>query len=145
MGKFGNSPKEMYHSAYSAWEANGREGPEPEMTMEGAYIGPRPKDAFAAEGGNPEGLNWHGKSEFEAMGLPVPNFRKSAGIRHLKDMGFSDRERMDEIVGKMVASIERDDSHEALEVAMRLGCDATACYRMLAVLLTEPEPAEYAA
>lgn len=106
----------------------------------GGYIGPRPKDIHAAEGGNPKGMHWHGKSEFEALGLPVPMFRRSAGIRHLKEMGFTDREQMDRIVGKMSARIERDDSHMALEDAMRLGCDATACYRMLAVLLCEPEP-----
>jgi hypothetical protein len=87
----------------------------------------------------------HGKSGFDALGLPVPFFRRSEGISHLRDMGFTDRERMDQIVGKMSAHIERDDSHAALEVAMQLGVDATGCYRMLAVLLTaerQPEPAE---
>jgi hypothetical protein len=99
----------------------------------GTYFGPRPTDL------NRDGMN-HGKSEFAALGLPVPFFRRSAGIRHLRDMGFADRERMDEIVGKMCAYIERDDSHMALEVAMQLGLDATGCYRMLAVLLCARAP-----
>jgi hypothetical protein len=136
MGKFANSPEEFYRVAYAAWVEGGREGPEPEMGMQGAYLGPRPCDL------NRDGMS-HGKSGFDALGLPVPFFRRSAGIHHLRDMGFTDRERMDEIVGKMSARIERDDSHGALEEAMRLGCDDTACYRMLAVLLTaerQPEP-----
>ena len=104
-----------------------------------SYVGPRPKEKFAEEGGNP-GSTWHGKSEWEALGLPVPFFRRSAAINHMKAMGFTDRAKMEEVVGKMSERIERDDSHMALEDALRLGCDATACYRLLAVLLTEPEP-----
>lgn len=103
--------------------------------MQGTYLGPRPCDL------NRDGMN-HGKSGFEALGLPVPFFRRSAGIHHLRDMGFTDRQQMDEIVGKMCARIERDDSHQALEVAMKLGVDTTGCYRMLAVLLTAEEPGE---
>lgn len=139
MGKFANSPEEMWRMEMDAWRAGGCEGPEPQMSSQGMYIGPRPRDAF---GGNPTGSHWHGKSEFEALGLPVPYFRQSAAIRHLRQMGFTDREQMDEIVGKMSARIERDDSHGALEVAMKLGADATACYRLLAVLLCEGEPVE---
>jgi hypothetical protein len=84
----------------------------------------------------------HGRSGFEALGFPVPFWRRSEAIRHLRDMGFTDRERMDEIVGKMCARIERDDSHGALEECMRLGVDATGCYRMLAVLLAHEKPVE---
>lgn len=136
MGKFANSPREMHAAAIHAWEADGCEGPRPEFTsMEGLRLSPLPK--------SPVGFGaWHGKSEFEALGLPVPFFRRSNGIKHLRDMGFTDREQMDSIVGKMSAAIERDDSHEALEVAMRLGVDATGCYRMLSVLLTGEPPAE---
>ena len=89
MGKFANSAAEC-----------GETGP--------LYIGPRPKDVFE---GNPKGLHWHGKSKFDALGLPVPFFRRSAGVRHLKAMGFTDREKIDSIVGKMANHIERDDSH----------------------------------
>lgn len=135
MGKFGNSPEEIDRCAYEAWQESGCEGPPPEPTMQGAYLGPRPRDLYR------DGMN-HGKSGFDALGLPVPFFRRSAGIRHLRDMGFTDRERMDRIVGKMCARIERDDSHGALEEAMKLGLDATGCYRMLAVLLAEEAPPE---
>lgn len=135
MGKFANSPEELYRVAYDTWVADGREGPEPEMGMQGAYLGPRPGQL------NRDGMD-HGKSEWEALGLPVPFFRRSAGIRHLREMGFTDREQMDRIVGKMSAQIERDDSHGALEEAMKLGVDATGCYRLLAVLLCEPRPVE---
>lgn len=110
---------------------------EPRQILTGAYLGPRPRDL------NREGMN-HGKSEWDALGLPVPFFRRSAGIRHLRDMGFTDRERMDAIVGKMCAHIERDDSHMALEDALKMGVDVTGCYRLLSVLLAaappEPEP-----
>jgi hypothetical protein len=134
MGKFANSPDEFYRAELKAWHEGGCEGPEPEMSLQGAYLGPRPRDL------NQDGM-YHGKSGFDALGLPVPFFRRSAGIRHLRDMGFTDRRQMDEIVGKMSARIERDDSHGALEEAMRLGVDATGCYRMLSVLLCEPPPA----
>jgi hypothetical protein len=140
MGKFGNDPVETYRAEWNYWNDHGREGPEPELrSMQGANLGPRPKDLFQ---GNPKGMTWHGKSEWEALGLLVPFFRRSAAIRHMKDMGFTDREQMEAIVGKMSNDIERDDSHMALEHAMRMGVDATGCYRLLAVLLCDPEPPE---
>jgi hypothetical protein len=99
----------------------------------GLYVGPRPRDLAAPR-------HDHGKSEFEALGLPVPFFRRSAAIVHLKDMGFSDREQMDSIIGKMCAHIERDDSWMALEDAMAMGVDAIGCYRLLSVLLCADKP-----
>jgi hypothetical protein len=99
----------------------------------GSYLGPRPRDL------NQAGM-FHGKSEWDALGLPVPFFRRSNGIKHLRDMGFTDRELMDRIVGRMSAHIERDDSHMALEDALKMGLDVTGCYRMLAVLLTGDPP-----
>lgn len=133
MGKFANSPAELEQSEREACAQFGVEYI-PTNNAQGSYLGPRPCDL------NHDGMN-HGKSEFEALGLPVPFFRRSAGIRHLREMGFTDREQMDRIVGRMCAHIERDDSHMALEDCMKLGVDATGCYRMLAVLLCEPPPA----
>jgi hypothetical protein len=135
MGKFGTTAAEE-----AAMEIERREyceahdiPYEPGISV-GTYFGPRPRDL------NRAGMD-HGKSEWEALGLPVPFFRRSAGIRHLRAMGFTDRERMDAIVGKMSAHIERDDSHMALEDALKMGVDVTGCYRLLAVLLCEPRPA----
>lgn len=130
MGKFANSPEEFERMERAACEA---EGIDYVPLGVGAYVGPRPRDLNAL------GIN-HGKSEWDALGLPVPFFRRSAGIRHLRQMGFTDRERMDRIVGKMCAHIERDDSHMALEDALEMGVDVTGCYRLLAVLLCEPAP-----
>lgn len=135
MGKFANSNADFERMERLACEAEGIEYIPGRVGMVGSYVGPRPRDL------NRDGMN-HGKSEWDALGLPVPFFRRSAGIRHLRQMGFTDRERMDRIVGRMCSHIERDDSHMALEDAMKLGVDATGCYRMLAVLLCDPPPAE---
>ncbi len=88
-------------------------------------------------------LPWNGESGFNAMGHEVPSFRKSAAERHMKEMGLNnweDAESRFTVVSQMSACIERDNTHEALELAMRAGWDATACYRLLSVLLTEPQP-----
>jgi hypothetical protein len=41
MGKFANSPDEVNRAALRAWQEDGCEGPEPEMSMQGAYLGPQ--------------------------------------------------------------------------------------------------------
>lgn len=89
-----------------------------------------------------KGDPYNGASGFAALGSPVPFFRRSAAMQHLRSMGFTDRERMDRIVGKMSARIERDDSHMALEDGLQMGLDVTGCYRLLAVLLSAERPAE---
>ena len=84
-------------------------------------------------------LPWNGESGFAAMGHKVPAFRKSEAERHMKEMGWIDSEHAEKrysIVAGMAAHLERDNSHEALEFAMREGVDATGCYRLMAVLLT---------
>lgn len=102
------------------------------------YVGPRPKDHPENNGGYE-----HGRSEFDALGWPVPPWRKSSAIWHMKDMGFTDRAQMEAIVGRMAECVERDDSHEALEAGLRMGVDATGCYRLLAALLTGDKPEGY--
>ena len=82
---------------------------------------------------------WHGHSEFEALGHHVPAFRKSAADQHMKAMGFQDADRRYSIIATMSDRIARDDPHMALEAAMTGGVDATGCYRLLSVLLCEPE------
>ena len=88
-------------------------------------------------------LPWNGESGFEAMGHEVPAFRKSEAERHLKAIGFEGgmyAEKRYSIVARMSACIERDDTHEALELALCEGLDATGCYRILSVLLTAARP-----
>lgn len=85
---------------------------------------------------------WTGQSEFDALGHEVPNFRREAGNSHLKDMGFSSADQRFTIVQTMTDNIERDNPHMALEAALKQGLDATGCYRLLAVLLTAPQPKE---
>lgn len=81
---------------------------------------------------------WHGQSDFAALGHIVPAFRKSQANAHMKAMGFIDPEQRFRVVMAMSERIARDDPHMALEDAMKLGVDATGCYRLLAVLLTAP-------
>lgn len=103
----------------------------------------------AAEMGEPaysfgpieRGGEWHGESEFEALGKVVPNFRRSAANEHLKAMGFTDAEQRFNIVQTMSGKVAADDPHMALEEALKLGVDATGCYRILSVLLTAEQPA----
>lgn len=85
---------------------------------------------------------WHGENEFAALGKKVPQFRKSAADGHMKDMGFTDAEQRYNVISTMSGHIARDDPHMALESAMSGGCDATACYRLLSVLLTAQQPQE---
>jgi hypothetical protein len=88
---------------------------------------------------------WHGHNGFDAMGHIVPGFRKAAAQEHMKDMGFTrpgDAELRYGVVSKMANFIERDNSHQALECALAMGVDATGCYRLLSVLLTEECPSD---
>jgi hypothetical protein len=83
---------------------------------------------------------WHGHSDFAALGHEVPAFRKKAGDEHLKAMGFTDAEQRYTLVSGMAERIARDDPHMALENALKAGLDVTGCYRLMAVLMCEPEP-----
>lgn len=91
-------------------------------------------------GPTPRNEEWHGQSEFAALGHKVPLFRRSAADRHMKDMGFTDAEQRFDVISVMSDRIARDDPHDALEQALAKGVDATGCYRLLSVLLCEPEP-----
>lgn len=115
MGKFANTPEEMGESG----------------TL---YTGKVPRNE-----------KWHGQSEFDAMGHVVPFFRRAAAEEHLKQMGFKDAEQRYDIVNVMSDRIARDNTHDALEQGFKKGMDATACYRILSVLLCAPQPEEEAA
>ena len=138
MGKFANSAAEMRAISRIAAEAMGEEYDETDGNSldVGTCIGPIARCA-----------KWHGESGFEAMGHMVPAFRRTAGEAHMKAMGFDrpgDSERRHDIVARMAASLERDNSHEALEAALKSGLDVTGCYRLMSVLLCEPQPVQMA-
>lgn len=124
MGKFANTPAEMEAAQASM---------DPEYTPSPTYLGPRSEHVKKP---------WHGESGFEAMGHKVPAFRRTAAEATMKQMGFDkpgDSEKRYDVIARMSACIERDNSHEALELALRERVDATGCYRLLSVLLCEPE------
>jgi hypothetical protein len=98
------------------------------------------KFANPVEGGGPlqhqVKLPWNGENGFAAMGHEVPSFRKVLAEQHMKDMGYTTWEHSEKrysIISKMSACIERDNTHEALESALKEGLDVTGCYRLLAV------------
>jgi len=136
MGRFANSAEDMRTVRRITAEAMGEEyNPNDDASMDvGTCIGPVDRRA-----------PWHGQSGFEAMGHVVPGFRKAAGQETLKAMGFNqpgDSERRHSIVEQMANHLERDNSHAALENCLKAGVDATGCYRLMSVLLCEPEPGE---
>jgi len=89
--------------------------------------------------GKPPKQKWAGQSEFEAMGVEVPFFRRQAGYENCKQMGMKDSKTIFELIQDVSQMIERDDPHGALE-RMSKNLDVTGCYRLLAVLLCTPKP-----
>ena len=86
---------------------------------------------------------------FEALGHPVPMFRRAAAYEHVKDMYGSrpmDKKKVFSCIQRMCNFIERDNPHEAMETALvHPGnpegiVDAIGVYRLLAVLLTAEKP-----
>ena len=83
----------------------------------------------------PTGIH-HG---YNAVGEPIPHYRRSAGLRCVRemvpDMGT---EEAHGLVERTANALERDDLFMAQRAAMS-GLDLTGAYRLLAVLLTEPK------
>jgi hypothetical protein len=75
----------------------------------------------------------------DAMGKPVPLYRRTAALEHCKAMGLTDPEDAWACVGGMSEQLERDQPYEAQAVGMRY-LDLTGTYRLMAVLLTTKEP-----
>jgi hypothetical protein len=74
---------------------------------------------------------------FNAMGKPIPNYRKQEAYKHCKQMGLNSAQA-DHVVSGMSAQLERDEPYTALD----RGCDEldlTGAYRIMAVLLTAQE------
>ena len=80
---------------------------------------------------------------FDAMGKPVPLYRRTAALHHCNAMGLTNIEDAWACVGGMAEQLERDQPYEAQAVGMRY-LDLTGTYRLMAVLLTAKEPAHAA-
>lgn len=72
---------------------------------------------------------------FDAMGKPVPQYRRQAGYDTCKDMGLNRAEDRWSVVNGMAEQLERDKPHEAMEIGMKY-LDLTGTYRLMAVLCT---------
>lgn len=75
---------------------------------------------------------------FNAMGHPVPFWRKQIAYEHAKDMGCDETNAF-AVVGGMSEQLERDEPYAAMEAGMR-HLDLTGTYRLMAVLLTAQKP-----
>lgn len=75
---------------------------------------------------------------FNAMGHPIPNFRKQAGYDCCKQMGLNTDEAWGAVNG-MSEALARDMPYEAMAAGMRY-IDLTGTYRLMAVLLVTPKP-----
>jgi hypothetical protein len=79
------------------------------------------------------------ESGFNAMGQPIPIFRKEAAYQLVTHFGVEPAEDRVSLVNSVSEHLERDHPYEAQAAAMRY-LDLTAAYRLIAVLLTgEPE------
>lgn len=92
-----------------------------------------------------------GTDGFEALGKPVPMYRRAAAYEHVKAMYGThplDKEKAFRCIEAMCNCIERDEPHAAMERALgpSMGghpdgiVDALGVYRLLAVLLTAEKP-----
>ena len=78
-------------------------------------------------------------SGMAAMGHPVPANRRDAAYTLLKEWEF-DSETAMTFVGQLAECLERDKPNEAMAVSNEfLNFDLTCTYRLMAVLLTEPQ------
>lgn len=84
---------------------------------------------------------------FEAMGQPVPNFRRAVAYRHVQQMAPEwSNDKVMHIVDSVANALERDEPYEARDLAMGHkpgtertldnGLDLTGAYRLFAVLLS---------
>jgi hypothetical protein len=78
------------------------------------------------------------RSGFDAMGVPVPEYRRDAAYQWLRSIGV-EREKSWHTAESMAEYIQRDKPHEAMGKA-REAVDLTGAYRLLSILLTAPEP-----
>jgi hypothetical protein len=75
------------------------------------------------------------ESGFDAMGKPIPAFRKEAAYQQAKEMGVDSADDRMSLVNSVSEHLERDHPYEAQAAAMQY-LDLTGAYRLMAVLLT---------
>lgn len=78
---------------------------------------------------------------FENIGKPVPVYRREAAYNTLKSIGVKNSATRWQAVASMADRLERDNPLGCVSEGMRV-MDLTATYRVMAVLLTAPEPLE---
>ena len=76
---------------------------------------------------------------FEAMGKPIPAYRRAAAYQACDDMGLKEPTKKWDCVNRVANKLERDQPHEAMQIGMEY-LDLTGTYRLFAVLLTAPKP-----
>ena len=76
---------------------------------------------------------------FDAMGKPIPLYRCTAALEHCRQIGLDNADDAMACVSGMAEQLKRDQPYEALAVGMRY-LDLTGTYRVMAVLLTAPDP-----
>lgn len=74
----------------------------------------------------------------DAVGKPIPDFRRDAAYEHCKAMGLGSADAM-ACVSETSEQLERDKPHEARGRAMKY-VDLIGSYRIFAVLLTGDKP-----
>lgn len=78
-------------------------------------------------------------SGFNAMGKPVPYYRRQAAMDHCRQMGLTDTGKAMSVIDRMSEALARDEPYNAMEAGMA-HLDLTGTYRLMAVLLTaEPK------
>ena len=76
---------------------------------------------------------------FDAMGKPIPLYRKQAAYDTCKAMGVNNPSVAWSVVNGMANALERDKPYDAMNVG-GAHVDLTGVYRLMAVLLTAPRP-----
>ena len=76
-----------------------------------------------------------------AMGHPIPDYRKDEAYRTCRqEFGMSADKSFSTVQG-IAHALEKDNPYEAMKMGMRY-VDLTGTYRLMAVLLSAPDPNE---
>lgn len=79
------------------------------------------------------------ESGFQAMGKPIPDYRRDEAYRTCRDaFGMRSSRAMGAVSG-MAEQLERDNPYGAMEAGTKYGIDLTGTYRIMAVLLTHQQ------
>lgn len=73
------------------------------------------------------------KSGFDAMGKPIPAFRREAAYKQAKLMGL-DTEKAHAAISGIAGCLERDEPYNAMAAGMKY-IDLTGTYRLMSYLL----------